>query len=45
MKLSIELIDGQVEATWVENNKQIHCESFSGHVEHVALLRARAGGV
>ena len=31
-----------VEATWLENEMQIHCESFSGHKEHIALLRAKA---
>lgn len=25
-----------------ENNEIIHCESFSGHKEHIALLRSRA---
>ena len=32
----------RVEATWLENEIQIHCESFSGHKEHIALLRAKA---
>lgn len=31
-----------IEAVWYEDNKQIYCESFSGHSEHIALLRAKA---
>ena len=31
-----------LEATWLENEIQIYCESFSGHKEHIALLRAKA---
>lgn len=32
-----------IEVTFVdENDKEIHCESFSGHKEHIALLRAKA---
>lgn len=32
-----------LEVTWVnENDEQIHCESFSGHPEHIAMLRAKA---
>ena len=32
-----------LEATWVnENDEQIHCESYSGHPEHITMLRARA---
>ena len=32
-----------LEVIWVnENDEQIHCESFSGHPEHIAMLRARA---
>ena len=42
MKLNIKLENNWLEATWVENDKQIHCESFSGHVEHIALLRVKS---
>ena len=31
-----------LEATWAEDGKQLHCESFSGHREHITLLRAKA---
>ena len=32
-----------LEVIWVnENDEQIHCESFSGHPEHIAMLRAKA---
>lgn len=32
-----------LEAIWVnENDEQVHCESYSGHSEHIAMLRARA---
>lgn len=32
-----------LEVTWVnESDEQIHCESFSGHREHIAMLRAKA---
>ena len=33
-----------LEATWVEDKIQVHCESFSGHPEHIAMLRAKALG-
>lgn len=42
MKLNIKLESDWLEATWLENDKQIYCESFSGHKEHIALLRAKA---
>lgn len=42
MKLNILLMNNWLEATWLENEMQIHCESFSGHKEHIALLRAKA---
>lgn len=42
MKLNIILENNWLEATWLENEIQIHCESFSGHKEHIALLRAKA---
>lgn len=28
-----------LEATWVDNEIQVHCESFSGHPEHIQMLR------
>ena len=31
-----------LEATWLEDEIQIHCESFSGHKEHITLLREKA---
>ena len=31
-----------LEATWVEDDKQLHCESFSGHKEHITMLRNKA---
>ena len=32
-----------LEVTWVnENDEQVHCESYSGHPEHIAMLRAKA---
>ena len=33
-----------LEATWVDNGIQIHCESFSGHPEHIQMLRDRCMG-
>ena len=42
MKLNIKLENTWLEATWLEDETQIHCESFSGHKEHIALLRAKA---
>lgn len=42
IKLNIILENNWLEATWKENETQIHCESFSGHQEHIALLRAKA---
>lgn len=43
MKLNIILDETNwLEATWLENETQIHCESFSGHKEHIALLRAKS---
>lgn len=29
------------EATWKEDGIQVHCESFSGHPEHIKMLRDR----
>ena len=31
-----------LEATWVEDEIQVHCESYSGHPEHISMLRAKA---
>lgn len=42
IKLNIILENNWLEATWLENEQQIHCESFSGHKEHITLLRAKA---
>ena len=42
MKLNIILENNWLEATWSENEIQIHCESFSGHKEHIQMLRAKA---
>lgn len=30
-----------LEATWVDNEIQVHCESFSGHPEHIQMLKDR----
>lgn len=42
MKLELKLTNDWLEATWIEDDKQVHCESFSGHTEHIAMLRAKA---
>ena len=42
MKLELKLINDWLEATWYEDDKQVHCESFSGHPEHITMLRAKA---
>ena len=42
IKLNIILEKDWLEATWKEDEIQIHCESFSGHKEHIALLRVKA---
>ena len=43
MKLELKLTNDWLEATWRdEEDKQVHCESFSGHAEHIAMLRAKA---
>ena len=32
-----------LEVIWVnENDEQVHCESFSGHPEHITMLRNKA---
>ena len=42
MKLNIILENNWLEATWKENGMQVHCESFSGHKEHITMLRAKS---
>lgn len=42
MKLNIILENNWLESTWIEDETQIHCESFSGHKEHIQMLRAKA---
>lgn len=42
IKLNIKLENNWLEATWKENGIQIHCESFSGHKEHIVMLEAKA---
>lgn len=43
MKLNIILDETNwLEATWLEDDRQVHCESYSGHPEHIAMLRAKA---
>ena len=42
IKLNIKLDKDWLEATWLENETQIHCESFSGHPEHIVMLEAKA---
>ena len=44
MKKLLLILDSTnwLEATWLEDETQIHCESFSGHPEHIAMLRAKA---
>ena len=42
IKLNIVVDKDWLEATWLENEIQIYCESFSGHREHIAMLRAKA---
>ena len=46
MKLELKLTNDWLEATWYteadEVKTQVHCESFSGHPEHIAMLRAKA---
>ena len=42
MKLNIILENNWIEATWNVDGIQIHCESFSGHPEHIVMLEAKA---
>ena len=30
------------EVTWIEDETIVHCESFSGHPEHIQMLKIRA---
>lgn len=41
MKLELKLTNDWLEATWYEDDKQVHCESFSGHPEHIEMLRSK----
>ena len=41
MKLNIILENNWLEATWLVDDNQLHCESFSGHPEHISMLRDR----
>ena len=40
--INIKLDNNWLEATWIKNEIQIHCESFSGHKEHIVMLEAKA---
>lgn len=42
IKLNIKLENNWLEATWLKDEIQVYCESFSGHKEHITLLRAKA---
>jgi len=46
MKLELKLSNNWLEATWYteenETKTQVHCESFSGHPEHIAMLKSKA---
>ena len=46
MILELKLTNDWLEATWYteedEVKTQVHCEYFSGHPEHIAMLRAKA---
>ena len=46
MKLELKLTNDWLEATWYteadEVKTQVHCESFSGHPEHITMLKAKA---
>lgn len=45
MKLELKLTNDWLEATWYEEvdevKTQVHCESFSGHPEHIEMLRSK----
>lgn len=43
MKLELKLTNDWIEAIWYnEDGAQVYCESFSGHSEHISMLRAKA---
>ena len=42
VKLNIIIDRDWLEATWKEDETQIHCEFFSGHNQHIARLREKA---
>ena len=46
MKLELKLQNDWLEATWCTEadgvKTQVHCESYSGHPEHIAMLRTKA---
>lgn len=46
IKLELKLQNDWLEATWYKEadgvKTQAHCESFSGHPEHISMLRAKA---
>ena len=42
IKLNIIIDKDWLEATWSEDEIQVHCESFSGHPEHITMLEAKA---
>lgn len=42
MEIDIKLENNWLEATWNKDEIEIHCESFSGHKEHITLLRVKA---
>lgn len=46
MNLELKLTNDWLEATWYteadEQRTQVHCESFSGHPEHITMLKAKA---
>ena len=42
IKLNITIDKDWLEATWTKATEQLHCESFSGHPEHIAMLEAKA---
>lgn len=42
MKVNIKLENNWLEATWLEDEIQIYCESYSGHKEHIDRLIAKS---
>ena len=39
IKLNITIDKDWLEATWTEDETVLHCESFSGHNEHIEMLK------